>query len=152
MPRKMSPPNAAPLRASSRHVGMSAQTSDSIAYVVSAAPFLSVPLVVHGRRSAGTQFLAQCRPRPYRRASSFADPATLVADAALKKDDKVQVYNALTRVQSVLCLVPQVKAPRFTLKVIAEGGEIEAQAESLVREGCEEAQGFLYSRPIAETD
>lgn len=38
------------------------------------------------------------------------------------------------------------------LEVIAEGVETEAQAEFLRREGCTEAQGFLYGRPMSAAD
>ncbi len=40
-------------------------------------------------------------------------------------------------------------AKQFGLKVVAEGVETEAQAEYLVRNGCDSLQGFLYSRPLA---
>lgn len=43
-------------------------------------------------------------------------------------------------------------AHNLGLKVIAEGVETEAQAAFLLNEGCEEAQGFLYSKPLAATD
>ncbi len=43
-------------------------------------------------------------------------------------------------------------AHNLELKVIAEGVESEAQAAFLVKEGCEEAQGFLYSKPLSATD
>ncbi len=35
------------------------------------------------------------------------------------------------------------------LKVIAEGIETEAQREFLISQGCEEGQGYLYSRPVS---
>jgi diguanylate cyclase (GGDEF)-like protein/PAS domain S-box-containing protein len=38
------------------------------------------------------------------------------------------------------------------LYTIAEGIENEAQHEFLVRSGCEEAQGYLYARPLADAD
>jgi PAS domain S-box-containing protein len=40
-------------------------------------------------------------------------------------------------------------AHNFRLRVVAEGVETQAQAEQLQRLGCELAQGYLYSRPIA---
>lgn len=40
-------------------------------------------------------------------------------------------------------------AKQFGLKVVAEGVETEAQAEYLVKNGCDSLQGFLYSRPLA---
>jgi diguanylate cyclase (GGDEF)-like protein/PAS domain S-box-containing protein len=36
----------------------------------------------------------------------------------------------------------------LSLKTIAEGVETPAQADSLKRQGCEEAQGYLYARPV----
>jgi EAL domain-containing protein (putative c-di-GMP-specific phosphodiesterase class I) len=36
------------------------------------------------------------------------------------------------------------------LKLVAEGVETDAQANRLVALGCEEGQGFLFSRPVAE--
>lgn len=43
-------------------------------------------------------------------------------------------------------------AQRLRLNVVAEGVETEGQAEELRRLGCEEAQGFLYSRAIPPED
>jgi EAL domain-containing protein (putative c-di-GMP-specific phosphodiesterase class I) len=37
---------------------------------------------------------------------------------------------------------------KFGLKTIAEGVENEKQAQSLKQMGCQEAQGFLYARPM----
>ena len=45
-----------------------------------------------------------------------------------------------------------VMAHNLGLEVIAEGVETQAQAEFLVTEGCEEAQGFLYGAPLSEVD
>lgn len=43
-------------------------------------------------------------------------------------------------------------ARNFNLRVIAEGVETAAQAEMLRELGCDEAQGYLYSRPIPLAD
>ena len=38
------------------------------------------------------------------------------------------------------------------MKINAEGVETDSEAETLMREGCDEVQGFLYSRPVPEKD
>jgi EAL domain-containing protein (putative c-di-GMP-specific phosphodiesterase class I) len=43
-------------------------------------------------------------------------------------------------------------AHSMELDVIAEGIETEAQAAFLLNENCEEAQGFLYSKPLSAPD
>jgi diguanylate cyclase (GGDEF)-like protein/PAS domain S-box-containing protein len=43
-------------------------------------------------------------------------------------------------------------AHNLALKVVAEGVETAAQAEFLRAEACDEAQGYLYSRPLSEFD
>ena len=43
-------------------------------------------------------------------------------------------------------------ATALELKLIAEGVENEAQADFLLRAGCEEAQGFLFGRPTPEAE
>jgi diguanylate cyclase (GGDEF)-like protein/PAS domain S-box-containing protein len=45
-----------------------------------------------------------------------------------------------------------VMAHNLGLEVIAEGVETQAQAEFLLGEGCEEAQGFLYGAPLSAID
>jgi len=39
-------------------------------------------------------------------------------------------------------------AHNLGLRVVAEGVETEAQAAFLLREHCEEAQGYLYAKPL----
>ena len=34
------------------------------------------------------------------------------------------------------------------MEIIAEGVETDVQAEFLLNSGCEQAQGFLYSKPV----
>jgi diguanylate cyclase (GGDEF)-like protein/PAS domain S-box-containing protein len=43
-------------------------------------------------------------------------------------------------------------AHNLGLEVIAEGVETQAQASFLIRENCEEAQGFLYAKPLPEAE
>jgi diguanylate cyclase (GGDEF)-like protein/PAS domain S-box-containing protein len=43
-------------------------------------------------------------------------------------------------------------AHNLNLGIIAEGVETEAQARFLLEERCEEAQGFLYAKPLSATD
>ncbi len=45
-----------------------------------------------------------------------------------------------------------VMAHNLGLEIIAEGVETQAQAEFLLGEGCEEAQGFLYGQPLSAAD
>ena len=40
-------------------------------------------------------------------------------------------------------------AKSFNLNIIAEGVEKEEQRDFLLKEGCNEAQGFLYSDPVS---
>jgi EAL domain-containing protein (putative c-di-GMP-specific phosphodiesterase class I) len=59
----------------------------------------------------------------------------------------IEDANATAIVRSLI-----VMAHNLGLKVIAEGVETQAQAEFLLGEGCEEAQGFLYGHPLAAVD
>jgi diguanylate cyclase (GGDEF)-like protein/PAS domain S-box-containing protein len=55
--------------------------------------------------------------------------------------------NDATIIRSLIAM-----AHNLGLTVIAEGVETETQAAFLVKERCEEAQGFLYSKPLPEAD
>lgn len=43
-------------------------------------------------------------------------------------------------------------AHAFDMTTVAEGVENQAQLAHLLREGCDEAQGYLHSRPIPKSD
>jgi EAL domain-containing protein (putative c-di-GMP-specific phosphodiesterase class I) len=43
-------------------------------------------------------------------------------------------------------------AEAFNLKVVAEGVETEQQARLLVMDGCQEAQGHYFGRPVSAAD
>ena len=51
--------------------------------------------------------------------------------------------NGAAIAQAIIAL-----AKSLSLKVVAEGVETRGQAELLRRYGCEEMQGFLFSRPL----
>jgi diguanylate cyclase len=40
----------------------------------------------------------------------------------------------------------------FGMTTVAEGVETQAQLEHLVRQGCDESQGFLHSRPLPKAE
>jgi len=56
--------------------------------------------------------------------------------------DRSRKSNAIVRAVVSLC-------DGLDMAVLAEGVETEAQLEALRREGCNQAQGYLFSRPIA---
>lgn len=58
-----------------------------------------------------------------------------------------QDKDAITIVRAI---VGMGKALGMTIN--AEGVETEREAETLMREGCDEVQGFLYSRPVPGND
>jgi len=43
-------------------------------------------------------------------------------------------------------------AHAFDMTTVAEGVETQAQLDYLIREGCDESQGFLHSRPVPKTE
>jgi len=43
-------------------------------------------------------------------------------------------------------------AHAFDMTTVAEGVETQAQLDYLVREGCDESQGYLHSRPLPRSD
>jgi diguanylate cyclase (GGDEF)-like protein/PAS domain S-box-containing protein len=59
--------------------------------------------------------------------------------------DQSRKSNAIVKAVVSLC-------DGLDMTVVAEGVETEAQFEALRREGCGEAQGFLFSRPLAARD
>jgi diguanylate cyclase (GGDEF)-like protein/PAS domain S-box-containing protein len=61
--------------------------------------------------------------------------------------DMAQHEDAATIVRTVIGL-----ARNLGLKTVAEGVEGRAQGDFLRAEGCQIVQGFLYSRPLSETD
>ncbi len=38
------------------------------------------------------------------------------------------------------------------MTTVAEGVETQAQLDYLIREGCDESQGYLHSRPVAKAE
>ncbi|HYL19550.1 MAG TPA: EAL domain-containing protein [Burkholderiales bacterium] len=55
--------------------------------------------------------------------------------------------NSCTLVSTIIAL-----AHAFDMTTVAEGVETQAQLEHLVREGCDESQGYLHSRPLPRAD
>jgi EAL domain-containing protein (putative c-di-GMP-specific phosphodiesterase class I) len=43
-------------------------------------------------------------------------------------------------------------AHAFGMTTVAEGVETRAQLEHLVREGCDESQGYLHTRPLPKAE
>jgi EAL domain-containing protein (putative c-di-GMP-specific phosphodiesterase class I) len=43
-------------------------------------------------------------------------------------------------------------AHAFDMTTVAEGVETQAQLDYLTREGCDESQGYLHSRPVAKAE
>ena len=43
-------------------------------------------------------------------------------------------------------------AHAFDMTTVAEGVETQAQLDYLIREGCDQAQGYLHSRPIPKAE
>ena len=43
-------------------------------------------------------------------------------------------------------------AHAFDMTTVAEGVETQAQLDYLVREGCDESQGYLHSRPVPKVE
>jgi EAL domain-containing protein (putative c-di-GMP-specific phosphodiesterase class I) len=43
-------------------------------------------------------------------------------------------------------------AHAFDMTTVAEGVETQAQLDYLIREGCDESQGYLHSRPVAKAE
>jgi len=43
-------------------------------------------------------------------------------------------------------------AHAFDMTTVAEGVETQAQLEYLIKEGCDESQGYLHSRPVPKEE
>ncbi|NOQ16996.1 MAG: EAL domain-containing protein, partial [Methyloprofundus sp.] len=52
---------------------------------------------------------------------------------------------------AIVCAIIDI-ARHFNIKVIAEGIEYQEQAEYLISKGCDEGQGYLFSRPVSATE
>ena len=55
--------------------------------------------------------------------------------------------NSCTLVSTIIGL-----AHAFDMTTVAEGVETQAQLEHLVRQGCDESQGYLHSRPLPRSE
>jgi EAL domain-containing protein (putative c-di-GMP-specific phosphodiesterase class I) len=69
------------------------------------------------------------------------------------KIDKSFIDNLLTdKDDQVIVSATISMAQQLGLKVIAEGVEVQAQADMLKDFGCDIVQGFLYSKPLIKED
>ncbi len=71
---------------------------------------------------------------------------TLKIDRSFIKDIPHDAYDE-TIAKAVIAL-----SKSMQLRVIAEGVETEEQNKFVSMEGCDEVQGYYYSRPLPETD
>lgn len=67
------------------------------------------------------------------------------------KIDKTFVHDMNRRTQAIVSMIIQL-AHRVDSKVIAEGVETPDQHRFLVQAGCDELQGYLFSRPLSPED
>ncbi len=69
------------------------------------------------------------------------------------KIDKIFIDNLVTNTNDQVIVSATIDmAKKLGLKVIAEGVEIQTQADILKDYGCDIVQGFLYSRPLIKED
>lgn len=86
----------------------------------------------------------------------YGTGACSLAHLARSPIDAIKIDNAfvadleLSGRDAAACGAIAAMAVKLGLRVVAEGVESEVQAERLSELGCEELQGFLFARPLAE--
>jgi len=92
------------------------------------------------------QLMTSVRASP-RSAACRSCRLTLLRSTAYSPAACQRTAGACTLVSTIIGL-----AHAFDMTTVAEGVETQAQLDYLVREGCDESQGYLHSRPLPRSD